>query len=69
MLNGKPIQPLYTGHINWWVDYSQGIRLVYRQLKVEGKWMDYTVVLKDPVLQKLLCDEEFCDFYRYDYYP
>jgi len=69
MLNGKPIQPLYTGHINWWVDYSQGIRLVYRKLKVEGKWMDYTVVLKDPVLQKLLCDEEFCDFYRYDYYP
>ena len=29
--------------------------------------MDYTAVLKDPVLQKLLCDEAFCDFYRYDY--
>ena len=23
-LDGKPIQPLYTGHIYWWVDYSQG---------------------------------------------
>jgi hypothetical protein len=66
-LDGKPIQPLYTGHIYWWVDYSQGIRLVYRKIKVNGKWMDYTEVLKDPVLQKLLCDEEFCDFYRYNY--
>lgn len=64
-LDGKPIQPLYTGHIYWWVDYSQGIRLVYRKIKVEGKWMDYIDVLKDPIRQKLLCDEEFCDFYRY----
>ncbi len=65
--DGKPIQPLYTGHINWWVDYSQCIRLVYRKIKVEDKWMDYTDVLKDPVLQRLLCDEAFCDFYRYSY--
>lgn len=66
-LDGKPIQPLYTGHVFWWVDYSQGIRLVYRKIKVNGKWMDYIDVLKDPVLQKLLCDEEYCDFYRYSY--
>lgn len=66
-LDGRPIQPLYTGHIFWWVDYSQGIRLIYRKIKVNGKWMDYIDVLKDPVLQKLLCDEEYCDFYRYSY--
>ena len=66
-LDGKPIQPLYTGHINWWVDYSQGIRLVYNKIKVEGKWIDYTAVLNDPLLRKLLCDEERCDFYRYNY--
>jgi hypothetical protein len=66
-LNGKPIQPLYTGHINWWVDYSHGIRLIYRTVKVDGKEMDYTEVLKDPVLQKLLCDEVDCDFLRYSY--
>lgn len=66
-LDGKPIQPLYTGHIYWWVDYSQGIRLVYRKIKVDGRWMDYTDVLKDPLYQKLLCDEAFCDFYRYSY--
>ena len=65
--DGKPIQPLYTGHINWWVDYSQGIRLVWRMIKVEGRWMDFIEVMKDPVLKRLLCDEEFCDFYRYNY--
>lgn len=63
--DGKPIQPLYTGHVSWWVDYSQGIRLIYHKIKVAGKWMDYTDVLKDKTLQRLLCDEEFCDFYRY----
>ena len=66
-LDGKPIQPLYTGHIFWWVDYSQGIRLIYRNIKVNGKWMDYTEVLKDKKLQRLLCDEEFCDYYKYNY--
>lgn len=66
-LDGTPIQPLYTGHIYWWVDYSQGIRLVYQKIKVGKKWMDYTAVLNDPILKKLLCDEEWCDFYRYNY--
>ena len=66
-LDGKPIQPLYTGHIYWWVDYSQGIRLVYRKIKVDKKWIDFTEVLNDPVLRKLLCDEEWCDFFRYHY--
>ncbi len=66
-LDGKPIQPLYTGHIYWWVDYSQGIRLVYTKIKVDGKWMDYKEILNDPELERLLCDEEFCDFYRYNY--
>lgn len=63
--DGNPIQPLYTGHVNWYVDYSHGIRLVYRKMKVQGRWMDYMDILKDPVLKRLLCDEEFCDFYRY----
>ena len=65
--DGKPIQPLYTGHINWWVDYSHGIRLVMRTIYVNGKPMDYIDVLKDKILQKLLCDEENCDYYHYSY--
>lgn len=63
----KPIQPLYTGHINWWVDYSHGIRLVHQTIYINGKPMNYIDVLKDKVLQKLLCDEDNCDFYRYAY--
>ncbi len=63
--DGNPIQPLYTGHINWWVDYSHGIRLVYRTIWVNGKPMDYMQVMKNSTLQKLLCDEEWCDFLRY----
>jgi len=65
--DGTPIQPLYTGHIYWWVDYSQGIRLVYRKIKLNNKWMDYMDIMKDPMLKKLICDEEYCDFYKYSY--
>ena len=65
-MDGIPIQPLYTGHVNWYVDYSHGIRLVYRTIYVNKKPMDYIDVLKDKTLRKLLCDEEFCDCYRYD---
>ena len=66
-LDGTPIQPLYSGHVNWWVDYSHGIRLVYRRIKVDGHWMDYTAVLQHPVYKRLLCDETFCDCFRYNY--
>ncbi|OQP56380.1 hypothetical protein A4R26_04225 [Niastella populi] len=57
-LNGKPIQPLYGGHINWYVDYSHGIRLVSRRIKVNGRLTDYREVLSHPVYRKLLCDED-----------
>lgn len=66
-LDGKPIQPLYTGHVNWYVDYSHGIRLVYRKIKVNGKWMDYKEVLQHPTYRRLLCDEVDCDFLTYTY--
>jgi hypothetical protein len=65
--DGKPIQPLYTGHVNWYVDYSHGIRLVYRIIYVNGKPMDYIDVLKNERLKHLLCDEDNCDFYLYPY--
>lgn len=65
-LNNQPIQPLYTGHVNWYVDYSHGVRLIQRNIKVNGKDYDYIKVLRDPVLYKLLCDEPDCNFFRYD---
>lgn len=55
-LDGKPIQPLYTGHVNWYVDYSHGIRLVYKKINVNGRWMNYDEVLQHPVYKKLLSD-------------
>ena len=57
-LNGTPIQPLYAGHINSYVDYSHGIRLVMDKIKVNGTWMHYTSILKDPLLRKLLTNEQ-----------
>jgi hypothetical protein len=65
--NGKPIQPLYTGHVNWYADYSHGIRLVYEKIYVEGKPMHYTEVLSNPILKALLCDESDCSYFKYNY--
>jgi hypothetical protein len=64
-LNGIPIQPLYAGHVNWYADYSHGIRLVYSKINVNGKWMDYKAVMLDQRLKKLLSDEEYADVIRY----
>ena len=64
-LDGKPIQPLYTGHVNWYVDYSHGVRFVYRKIKVGRKWMDYMEVMKDERLRGILCDEGDCGVGRY----
>jgi hypothetical protein len=62
---GKPVQPLYTGHVNWYVDYSHGVRLIYRTIWIDGKPVDYTDVMKHPTFRRLLCDEDHCDVYRY----
>jgi hypothetical protein len=64
-LDGKPIQPLYTGHVDWYVDYSHGVRLIHRTIWVDSKAMDYVDVMKDKVLKRLICDEDACDVYRY----
>ncbi len=61
----KPIQPLYIGHVDWYVDYSHGIRLVYEKMVLNGKIVFIKDVLNDPVLQKILCDEVVCGYMRY----
>ncbi|MFM7358183.1 MAG: hypothetical protein ACKO1T_06345 [Sediminibacterium sp.] len=65
-LSGKAIQPLYAGHVNWYVDYSHGIRLVKNTILVNGRKMDYRVVLKDTLLRTLLTDESATPMLRYD---
>lgn len=55
--DGEPIQPLYTGHVDWYVDYSHGIRPVRRRMTVDGVPRSYEEVLQDPKLSYLLSDE------------
>jgi hypothetical protein len=64
-MDGHPIQPLYTGHVDWYVDYSHGIRLVHQTIIVNGKKYNYKDVLNDGKLKKILCDEDDCSFVRY----
>jgi hypothetical protein len=57
-LDGKPIQPVYAGHVDWYVDYSHGIRLISQLVKVDGKEIPISRILSDPILFKLISDEE-----------
>jgi hypothetical protein len=66
--DGHPIQPVYAGHVDWYVDYSHGIRLVHRTIYVNNKAMDYRDVLKDPELKQLLSNEPgVMSFFAYPY--
>jgi hypothetical protein len=56
-LDGTPIQPLYTGHTDRWVDYSHGIRIVDRTVLIDGEPRDMADVLSDADLAPLLSAE------------
>ncbi|MCB0472964.1 MAG: hypothetical protein KDC56_07890 [Flavobacteriaceae bacterium] len=64
-LNGIPIQPLYTGHVDWYVDYSHGIRLIYEKMSINNKIYFVKDVLNDPELSGSICDESNCKLMRY----
>jgi len=55
--DGKPIQPVYSGHIYWYVDYSHGIRLINNQVLIDWKRCLFTDILKDPLRYKIFSDE------------
>lgn len=55
--DGSPIQPLTTVHVDWYVDYSHGIRLVDRWALVDDAPMLTRDVLQDEILCELLSDE------------
>ncbi|MBX9781915.1 MAG: hypothetical protein K2X48_01345 [Chitinophagaceae bacterium] len=65
--DGKPIQPVYTGHVNRYVDYSHGIRLIYRRMKVNHKWMDVAEVMNNQLLRKLITYEAEGAILRYTF--
>ena len=54
---GSPIQPLYLGHGDSYMDYSHGIRLIGRIMRVDGVEMSIPEILADPVLYRLISDE------------
>jgi len=55
--DGKPIQPLTIVHVDHYVDYSHGIRLMKRSVAVDGKALDVRQVLMSPQTCVLLSDE------------
>ena len=65
-LNDEPIQPLYTGHVDWYVDYSHGIRPVRRSMVVDGVARTFESILADPKLRYLVSDEEGPPRSRYE---
>lgn len=57
-LDGNPIQPVYKGHVDWYVDYSHGIRLINNKVILDGQEVSVSQILSDPVLFKILSDED-----------
>ncbi|MDO4971802.1 MAG: hypothetical protein Q4E41_06890 [Bacteroidales bacterium] len=55
--DGRPQQPIFIRHGNFYVDYSHGVRLVSRVCTVDGKPMDIRTILESPTLYRLLSDE------------
>ena len=55
--DGRPIQPVYVGHVDWYVDYSHGIRLIAQKMIVDGAETTVGKVLVDPVLSGLISNE------------
>lgn len=68
-LSGDPIQPMYSGHVNWYVDYSHGIRPVRRMMRVDDTRKSYEKVLTDSVTLSLLSDEGVIKTPRYPIPP
>jgi len=55
--NGNIIQPMYSGHIDTYADYSHGIRLVQNKVYVDGDTMLATDIMASQTLCDLLSDE------------
>lgn len=60
-----PIQPLYTGHLATWVDYSHGIRLISNHVILNGEPGKLTDILQDPLLSPLVSNEGVIRLLKY----
>jgi hypothetical protein len=64
-LDGTPIQPLSIVHVNSYVDYSHGVRLVRRTIVVDGKPRDIRQAMHAVDIASLLSDEGPLDWPSY----
>lgn len=55
--SGVPIQPPYAGHVDWYTDYSHGVRLVANAATLDGQPQDYRDLLKSSSWHELLSSE------------
>jgi len=53
-LDGRPIQPANNVHINNYIDYSHGVRLVWQTVLVDGNLFQLEELLSDPLYHTLL---------------
>lgn len=68
-LNGEPIQPLTNVHVDWYVDYSHGVRLVRDEIEIAGKRVMIADLLRDPKRAAIVSDEGAVDPPRYPAKP
>ena len=57
-LSGEAIQPLTNIHIDTYVDYSHGVRLMNSEMIIDGVPMEMATVLGDSTLYELVSDEQ-----------
>lgn len=55
--DGKPIQPPYSEHGDFYADYSHGVRLICKTAVVDGIPMSIPEILRHPTLFRLLSSE------------
>lgn len=55
--DGTLQQPLFIRHGNFYADYSHGVRLIWRTIKIDGVEYDIRNVLRDPKLYRIISDE------------
>lgn len=64
-LNGQPIQPLTNVHVDWYVDYSHGVRLVGDEIVIDGKRHKIVDLLRDEERAAIVSDEGAMETPRY----
>lgn len=63
--DGQPIQPLTNVHVDWYVDYSHGVRLVRDEIVIEGQPRKIVDLLRDKDGAAIVSDEGPIDPPRY----